>query len=60
MRILSRPNPAALDPETDARIKAAFPGIVAGDSSLPEGWTPRLADGPTQRQRRVTRRRKAV
>jgi trimethylamine--corrinoid protein Co-methyltransferase len=38
MDILSRPNYAAFDSETDARIKAHFEGIVAGDSTLPEGW----------------------
>jgi trimethylamine--corrinoid protein Co-methyltransferase len=36
--ILTRPNPAALDPEMDEMIRAAFPGLVAGDSVPPEGW----------------------
>jgi trimethylamine--corrinoid protein Co-methyltransferase len=36
--ILTRDNPSAFSPEMDARIRAAFPGIVAGDSVPPEGW----------------------
>ena len=36
--ILTRPNPAAMDPGLDAIIRAAFPGLVAGDSVPPEGW----------------------
>lgn len=31
-RILSKPNPARFSEELDARIKAHFPGIVAGDA----------------------------
>jgi trimethylamine--corrinoid protein Co-methyltransferase len=31
-QILGKPNPAALDPAIDARIRDAFPGLVAGDS----------------------------
>nr|WP_211342439.1 trimethylamine methyltransferase family protein [Litoreibacter halocynthiae] len=61
MAILTRqPNPAALTPEADARIKAHFPGIVAGDSSLPDGWVP-AETGPTApvRARRQSRRRNA-
>ena len=57
--ILSTPNAAALDAEVDARISAEFPGLVAGDAKLQEGW--QLFDvGNTapQRQRRQNRRRK--
>jgi trimethylamine--corrinoid protein Co-methyltransferase len=36
--ILAHENPAAFSPEIDAKIRAAFPGIVAGDSVPPEGW----------------------
>jgi trimethylamine--corrinoid protein Co-methyltransferase len=36
--ILTRPNPAVLPPDVDARVRAAFPGMVAGDSVPPEGW----------------------
>ncbi len=56
--ILSKPNRAALDPETDARIKSEFPGLVAGDAVLQEGWE-RIDIGSNApvRKRRVTRRR---
>jgi len=58
--ILSQPNPAALDAEVDARIRAEFKGLVGGDSSLPEGWN-RFAVGSTAapRGRRENRRRRA-
>lgn len=36
--ILSRDNPAVFSPEIDARIKAKFPGLVAGDSLPPKSW----------------------
>lgn len=36
--ILTRANLALLPPEVDARIRAEFPGMVAGDSLPPEGW----------------------
>lgn len=58
MAILSRPNRAALDAETDARIRAHFERIVAGDSSLPEGWEPFAIGGQRPaRERRHGRRR---
>lgn len=58
MAILSRPNRAALDAETDARIRAHFEGIVAGDSSLPDGWEPFAIGGQRPaRERRHGRRR---
>lgn len=60
MAILARPNRAALDEDTDARIRAAFPGIVAGDSTLPEGWTPRIAETGPRRERRITARRRTA
>jgi hypothetical protein len=37
VEILSRDNPAVFPAEVDERIRAAFPGLVAGNSSLPEG-----------------------
>ena len=55
--ILSNPNAAALDAEVDARIHAAFDGLVKGDSVLPEGWTRALAATAPKRARRVNRRR---
>jgi trimethylamine--corrinoid protein Co-methyltransferase len=36
--ILSRGNPAVFSPEVDARLRAEFEGLVAGDSKLPAGW----------------------
>jgi trimethylamine--corrinoid protein Co-methyltransferase len=36
--ILTRDNPAVFSPEADARIRAAFEGLVAGDSVPPPGW----------------------
>ncbi|MEM6986337.1 MAG: trimethylamine methyltransferase family protein [Pseudomonadota bacterium] len=60
MAILAQqPNPAALTAEADARIKSYFPGIVAGDSSLPKGWKPFDVGPPAPvRERRQSRRRK--
>ncbi|MHA1530157.1 MAG: trimethylamine methyltransferase family protein [Alphaproteobacteria bacterium] len=55
--ILSTGNAAALDAEVDARIHAAFDGLVRGDSVLPEGWTRAHASTAPTRQRRVNRRR---
>jgi trimethylamine--corrinoid protein Co-methyltransferase len=36
--ILTRDNPAVFSTEVDAQVRAAFPGIVAGDALPPEGW----------------------
>ena len=36
--ILTRDNPAVFSPDVDARIRARFDGMVAGDSVPPEGW----------------------
>jgi len=61
LEILSTPNSAALDAGVDARIRAAFEGLVAGDSVVPEGWRRfAVGGGATQRQRRVNRRRKSA
>ena len=58
--LAAQPNPAALTAEADARIKAYFPGIVAGDSSVPHGWQA-FDVGPAAptRERRTSRRRKS-
>ncbi|MEW5988672.1 MAG: trimethylamine methyltransferase family protein [Chloroflexota bacterium] len=58
--ILTRDNPAVFSPEVDARIRAAFPGLVAGDSVPPAGWRPQEAV-PTRlsREERRQRRREA-
>ncbi|WP_419905483.1 trimethylamine methyltransferase family protein [Kiloniella sp.] len=59
--ILSKPNVAAFDTETDARIRAEFAGMVAGDSSLPEGWAELDIGGDKiSRGRRVNRRAKST
>lgn len=55
--ILTRDNPAVFPPEVDARVRAAFPGLVRGDSIPPAGWTrPEPAAG---RRARGERRRPA-
>ncbi len=58
LEILSTPNSAAFDPAIDARIRAEFEGLVAGDARPQEGWT-RIDIGHTGpvRERRVNRRR---
>jgi trimethylamine--corrinoid protein Co-methyltransferase len=62
-QILTRTNPDVLPPEIDAQVRAAFPGLVAGDSLPPEGWT-RVAeplvdeeDGAGTRRRRRRQQR---
>lgn len=57
--ILSEPNPMALDAETDARVRAGFDGLVAGDSIFPDGWQAYdVGVVETSRQRRPSRRRR--
>ena len=60
LEILSTPNAHAIDAATDARIRQAFPGIVAGDSVAQEGWA-RIDVGAKRpgRERRVNRRVRA-
>ena len=36
--ILTRENPAVFSPDADAQIRAAFEGLVAGNSIPPAGW----------------------
>ncbi|MDH3760738.1 MAG: trimethylamine methyltransferase family protein [Gammaproteobacteria bacterium] len=56
--ILSTANPAAFEPEVDARVRAGFEGLVAGDSVLPEGWDRVDVGSATPlRERRPSRRR---
>lgn len=57
--ILTRDNPAAFSEELDARIKAEFPGIVAGDSTPPEGWH-RVARAEAEDDSGLRRRRRHV
>jgi len=51
--ILTRDNPAAFSPDVDARIRAEFAGLVAGDLRPPEGWT---RQAPSPRRERGERR----
>jgi trimethylamine---corrinoid protein Co-methyltransferase len=56
--ILSFDNPAVFSAETDALIRAEFPGLVAGNSTLFEGWervTQTEADRHMRRERRHAR-----
>jgi trimethylamine---corrinoid protein Co-methyltransferase len=54
--ILSAPNSAALAPDVDARVRAAFDGLVDGGSVLPEGWeAPERTAAPARRERRRRR-----
>ena len=54
--ILIHDNPAAFSPELDARIRAEFVGMVAGDSVPPEGW--KRATGPMESDERDGGRRR--
>ncbi len=60
-QILTRDNPAALSPELDAELRAAFPGLVTGDAVPPQGWPRTVAtevdegDGQRRRRRRHAR-----
>lgn len=49
--ILTRDNPAVFSPEVDARVRAEFAGLVAGDSVPPEGWQ-KVAPARERRRRR--------
>lgn len=49
--ILTRDNPAVFSAEVDARIRAEFAGLVAGDCVPPEGWE-RVAPARERRRRR--------
>ncbi len=54
--LLAAEHPWALDRATDARIRAALPGLVPGEAWLPEGW-PRRTPARSGRRRRIPRRR---
>ena len=57
--ILSSPNPHVIDATVDARIRAGFDGLVAGDAKLQEGWKRFDIGSKTPvRARRTSRRRK--
>lgn len=61
--ILTRDNSAVFSPDVDARVRAAFIGIVSGDSRPPEGWTPvakSAAEGELGETRHRRRHARAV
>ena len=60
LEILSTPNSLAIDPDVDDRIRDEFDGLVAGNSTLPEGWCRYEVGGPNiTRQRRTNKRRRS-
>ncbi len=54
--ILTRDNPAVFSPVVDARIRAEFTNLVAGDSVPPPGWK----RASQTRDRKTRRRRKHI
>lgn len=54
--ILTGDNPAVFSPEVDARIRAEFEGLVAGDSVPPPGWSAPQPARTRDRQNRRNRR----
>ena len=57
--ILAEPNPVRLDAQVDARVRAGFGGLVAGDSIFPEGWQAfDIGNAQPARPRRPNRRRR--
>jgi trimethylamine---corrinoid protein Co-methyltransferase len=56
-QLLCRPNPAAIPPEVDARVRGAFEHLVPGDCDVPQAWEALLPVEP--RQRRSWRRLRA-
>jgi hypothetical protein len=53
-RLLCKPNAARIDPDADARVRASFAGLVAGDVEVPEHWRSLVA--PTRSSRGTGRR----
>jgi trimethylamine--corrinoid protein Co-methyltransferase len=53
-RLLCKPNAALIDPDADARVRASFAGLVAGDVEVPEHW--RSLAAPTRSSRGTGRR----
>lgn len=50
--ILCEPNPAALAPDVDARVRAGFDGLVRGDFDVPEAWQAFRHEAPRPRRGR--------
>ena len=55
-QLLCNPNAALIDPAADARVRAGFAGLVAGDVEVPEDWQQLVAQ---PRRSRGTGRRRA-
>ena len=62
--ILTRENPAVFSPDVDSRLRGEFIGMVAGDSTPPEGWkhseAPTGEDGKSNQQRRRRRHQRTT
>ncbi|MES0361233.1 MAG: trimethylamine methyltransferase family protein [Anaerolineales bacterium] len=62
--ILTRENPAVFSPEVDSRLRGEFIGMVAGDSTPPEGWkhseAPTGEDGKSSQRRRRRRHQRTT
>jgi trimethylamine--corrinoid protein Co-methyltransferase len=56
--ILTRDNPAVFSPEVDACVRAAFAGLVAGDSLPPEGWKRVAREAEPEDESSLRRRRR--
>jgi hypothetical protein len=56
--ILTRDNPAVFSAEVDARVRAAFAGLVAGDSLPLEGWKRAARESETEDESGLRRRRR--
>jgi trimethylamine--corrinoid protein Co-methyltransferase len=60
--ILTRDNPAVFSPDVDSRLRGEFIGMVAGDSTPPEGWkrseAPKSEAGKSHQRRRRRRRQR--
>jgi trimethylamine---corrinoid protein Co-methyltransferase len=50
--LLCRPNPDAIAPGIDARVRGAFERLVPGDCDAPEAWQALLPDEPRHRRSR--------
>jgi hypothetical protein len=56
--ILTQDNLADFSPEVDAQIRREFLGMVAGESTPPEGWKRSTSASITGRESREQRRRR--
>jgi trimethylamine--corrinoid protein Co-methyltransferase len=49
-QLLCRPNPDAIPPDVDARVRARFDDLVAGDIDVPESWHALYPDASRRRR----------